>query len=154
MTKFCFVCGKTPVHPGRKYSICAYCIVNILLRTKIIEVQLPAQKTEGKKICWFCNNDVILKERKHCMCFDCIVQALINKHLLKIAETDVLVVKKVFLSVTDELVDIVPENTCNICKRDIINKDRQHKVCLDCVIDVLIAKDVISIEKKPVISHS
>lgn len=155
----CFVCDKNKVHPSRKFKICTDCFVDILREANIVprrEVDDTRDKTRNQKqTCLICMEDIIHWNRKTKFCTDCLVETLKNNQILKTQDIHrEVIVRKV--NPIDEpssvFRSIRPPDTkksCDLCSRKIIHSKRQNRVCVDCMIEALIQKEIIALEERP-----
>lgn len=158
----CTECQKQVVNIKRKYSLCLDCLVDklkecgILIRRDSHMGNSEPDEQTGKKICEYCLEPYINRNRTTSVCCDCIVLSLESCRLITRKSCSRIIVNKVRPQDPDcnEFFDKLRKKEfnkeCNFCHQHIIHNKREEPVCMDCVLDILIEKDIFRINEEVV----
>jgi hypothetical protein len=137
----CVMCRENQKIMSKKHRLCYDCLVNVLSTAKIFTQGFDINIKRDSKMCIVCLNTVKHIGSKYLICIDCLIKRLGDMELLKFNKTENM--HSVFLAIDNEYSNIINWQRkkyfpCDICCKDNIEDNRTERLCLDCLIDILL----------------
>ncbi len=140
----CHTCHNTSDLLSTKHHICYDCLIHSLVQAKLFYQGFDISRKTEEKMCIVC-----LEHSKHIgdryrICMDCLINRLGDLGILNFDETVTLDPLYVALNTESnrdfECIDWQRKKyyNCDICERSEIEGHRKERVCIDCLVDLLI----------------
>jgi hypothetical protein len=159
--KVCMMCEQVCLHYDRQHDLCLDCLISLLKDSNILvrrdsHLAKTSDVRQGKKMCEYCLEYIVSANRKSSICMDCLVEALKIQKIVQSTKKIVVRSVKVHPPDTNDGYFITRQpltkpqyyKNCGICHKRNIYRLRNNLLCIDCIIDILLLKNIITIDEE------
>ncbi len=140
----CTTCGERPTFMSKKHKICYDCLVHSLVQAKLFYQGFDVSRNMEEKMCIICLDPCKYIGDRYRICVDCLVKRMGDLGILKFRDSENLIPLYVALNTEAsrdfECIDWQRKKyyDCDICQQNMIEGHRKERLCLDCVVDLLL----------------